>query len=498
LLGSDPDEKRLVNPNQKENIMAEVSNNPNIIWIMADDMGYGDVTAFNPDSKIPTPNMDRLAAEGMRFSDAHSSSAVCTPSRYSVLTGRYCWRTRLKRGVNGGFSLPLIDPARTTVASLLKSRGYATAAVGKWHVGLEWQPLEGHEKDFNPENWEDEGYVDYTKPVIGGPLTLGFDYFFGIAGSLDMPPYCFVENDRVVGAPSVEKSPYNPQQRKGPMTPGWRDEDCDPTFTEKALAFIESHVEANPDQPFFLYLTPAAPHRPCMPPDFAKGQSQAGPRGDMVWLVDWIVGQVMDAVERLGKTENTLIVVTSDNGARPSDVDGLMHDHKSCGELRGYKGDIWEGGHREPFIVRWPQAIEPGTVCDETVCLSDFLATCASIVGEPLPNHVAEDSFDLLPLLESETDAGSSRGAVVHHSLDGMFSVRQGRWKLIMGLGSGGFSSPQRGYSPFPDAPKGQLYDMINDWREQHNLWNERPEVVQKLTALLEDYRRSGRSTPSR
>jgi arylsulfatase A-like enzyme len=461
-------------------------------------MGYGDVGAYNPDSKIPTPHMDQLAAEGMRFTDAHSSSAVCTPSRYSVLTGRYCWRTRLKRMVNGGFSLPLIDPARTTTASLLKSRGYATAAVGKWHVGLEWQPLEGHEKDFDPENWEAEGHVDYTKPVIGGPLSLGFDYFFGIAGSLDMPPYCFIENDRAVGVPSVEKSPYNPQQRKGPMTPGWRDEACDPTFTEKAVGFIESHVDAHPEQPFFLYLTPAAPHRPCMPPDFAKGKSQAGPRGDMVWLVDWIVGQVMDAVERLGKTENTLIVVTSDNGARPCDVDGLMHDHQSCGELRGYKGDIWEGGHREPFIARWPRVIEPDALCGETVCLSDFLATCASIVEAPLPNRVAEDSFDLLPLLRAEDGEASARGAVVHHSLDGMFSVRQGRWKLILGLGSGGFSSPQRGYSAFPDAPQGQLYDMIDDWREQHNLWNEHPEVVERLTALLDGYRRSGRSTPER
>jgi arylsulfatase A-like enzyme len=218
----------------------------------------------------------------------------------------------------------------------------------------------------------------------------------------------------------------------------------------------------------------------------------------MVWLVDWIVGQVMDAVERQGKTENTLIVVTSDNGARPADVDGLTHGHKSCGELRGYKGDIWEGGHREPFLARWPAVIDPDTVCDETICLADFLATCAAVVGEPLPNNVAEDSFDLLPLLKSKEDAAGTRGAVVHHSLGGMFSVRQGRWKLILGLGSGGFSSPRRGYSAFPDAPKGQLYDMVADWREEHNLWNERPEIVEKLTALLDEYRRSGRSMPLR
>ncbi|MBN1247079.1 MAG: arylsulfatase [Anaerolineae bacterium] len=470
-----------------------MATSPNIIFIMADDMGYGDVGAFNPDSRILTPNMDRLAAEGMVFTDAHSASSVCTPSRYGVLTGRYCWRTRLKSGVNGGYSLPLIDPSRLTVASLLKRHGYATAAVGKWHVGLEWQAEDG--SDFDRESWEDTGAVDYSKPIIGGPLSLGFDTFFGIAGSLDMPPYCFIEDDHVVGIPSVEKSPYNPQQRRGPMTPGWRDEDCDPTFLRKAVSFIERSVAEDAQRPFFLYLTPAAPHRPCMPPDFAKGKSQAGPRGDAVWLVDWMVGEVMKTLERLGQVENTLVIVTSDNGARPCDVDGLMHDHKSCGDLRGYKGDIWEGGHREPFIVRWPAVVEAGSVCDATVCLGDFLATCAEIVGETLPPNAAEDSFSLVPLL-AEGEAVFEHGAVVHHSLAGMFSVRQGRWKLIMGLGSGGFSEPRFGYSAMPDAPKGQLYDMVDDWREQHNLWNERPEIVARLKQLIVDYRESGRSAP--
>ncbi len=473
-----------------------MSDRPNIIFIMADDMGYGDVGCYNPESKIPTPNMDQLADEGMRFTDAHSSSSVCTPSRYSVLTGRYCWRTRLKHGVNGGFSLPLIDPARTTVASLLKARGYTTAAVGKWHVGLEWQTKNG--KDFDRENWEDQGVVDYTKPIIGGPLDLGFDYFFGIAGSLDMPPYCFIEDDRAVGIPTLEKSPYNPQQRKGLMTPGWRDETCDPTFLEKAVGFIERSVEEDPDRPFFLYLTPAAPHRPCMPPDFAKGKSQAGPRGDMVWLVDWMVGQVMETLKRLGCADDTLVIVTSDNGARPCDVDGLMHDHKSCGDLRGYKGDIWDGGHREPFLVRWPGVIAPGSVSDKPVCLGDFIATVADIVDADLLPHAAEDSFSLLPYLQAREADDSSRGPVVHHSLAGMFSIRQGRWKLILGLGSGGFSEPREGYSPFSDAPKGQLYDMVDDWREQHNLWNERPDIVKQLSQVLTGFREAGRSTPPR
>jgi arylsulfatase A-like enzyme len=467
-----------------------------VVFIMADDMGYGDVGRYNADSKIPTPNMDRLAEEGMWFTDAHSASSVCTPSRYSVLTGRYCWRTRLKRGVNGGFSLPLIDPARLTVASLLKANGYATGAVGKWHVGLEWQTADG--SDFDRENWQDQGVVDYSKPVIGGPLSLGFDYFFGIAGSLDMPPYCFIENDRVVGIPSVEKSPYNPQQRYGFMTPGWRDEDCDPTFLAKATGFIERSVDEDPERPFFLYLTPAAPHRPCMPPDLAKGTSQAGPRGDMVWLVDWMVGEIMDTLERLGCVDDTLIIVTSDNGARLCDVDGLMHDHKSCGDLRGQKGDIWEGGHREPFMVRWPAAVAAGSLCDATVCLSDVFATVAEILGVDLPDQAAEDSFSLLPLLTGGDSAAWNRAPVIHHSLSGMFSVRQGRWKVILGLGSGGFSEPRQGYSAQPDAPEGQLYDMVDDWREQHNLWSGRPDVVEALTQRLEGYRVQGRSATRR
>jgi len=466
---------------------------PNIIWIMADDMGYGDVGAYNPASRIPTPNMDRLAAEGMRFTDAHSSSSVCTPSRYSVLTGRYCWRTRLKNGVNGGFSLPLIDPARPTVASVLRERGYTTAAVGKWHVGLEWQTATGD--DFDREDWQDTGAVDYTKPIIGGPLAVGFDYFFGIAGSLDMPPYCFVENDRTVGIPSAEKSSYNPQQRKGLMTPGWQDEACDPTFAAKAVGFIEAAKEEDPDRPFFLYMTPAAPHRPCVPPTFAEGKSQAGPRGDGVWLVDWMVGQVLGALDRLGCTEETLIFITSDNGARPCDVDGIMHDHKSCGDLRGYKGDIWDGGHREPLIVRWPGVIAPDSACDEPVCLGDLMATVCEIIARPISGSVAEDSFSLLPLLKQDDEA-YERAPVVHHSLSGMFSVRSGKWKMVLGLGSGGFSDPRRGYSVMPGAPEGQLYDMLADWREQHNVWNEHPEVVARLSAVLTSTQESGRSVP--
>ncbi len=465
---------------------------PNIIFIMADDMGYGDLGCYGA-TKIPTPNMDSVAREGIQFTDAHSSSAVCTPSRYSVLTGRYCWRTSRKRGVGGGFSLPLIDPARLTVASLLKKHGYATAAVGKWHVGLEWQAKDG--QSIETETWADQGKVDYSKPIIAAPTKLGFDYFFGIAGSLDMPPYCFIENDRTVGIPAEEKAPYNAQQREGFMTPGWKDEEVDVHFTRKAVDFIEQCQKKNPEQPFFLYLTPSAPHRPCVAPDFLKGSSQAGPRGDMVCVVDWMVGEVMQTLEQLNIIDNTLLIVTSDNGARPCDVDGNTYGHKSCGDLRGFKADIWDGGHREPFIARWPNRIKPGSTSDEMICLSELMSTCAAIVDAKLPDNAAEDSYNILPVLLAETHDEPIREAIVHHSVDGMFSIRQGMWKLILGRGSGGFSKPRR-IEFAPGEPQGQLYNLEKDLAESDNLWSKHPEIVERLTALLDKYKLEGRSRP--
>ncbi|MCD6303450.1 MAG: arylsulfatase, partial [Planctomycetes bacterium] len=418
-------------------------------------------------------------------------SAVWPPRRYRVLTGRYCWRSRLKHGVLGGFSLPLIDPARLTIASMLKQVGYATAAVGKWHVGLEWQSRPHRRGD--PDDWDDQGLWDYTRPIIGGPRRLGFDYFFGIAGSLDMPPYCFIENERTVGIPSVEKSPYNPQQRQGLMVPGWRDEQVDSTFAAKAVAWLEETAGRRPERPFFLYLTPSAPHRPCMPPDWARGASRAGPRGDMVCVVDWLVGQVLDALERLGKADSTIVIVTSDNGARPCDVDGETYGHKSCGPLRGFKADIWDGGHREPFIVRWPGRVRAGSVSDQVICLGDLLATVAEIVGFELPENAAEDSFSFLPVLTGGEPTGPVRRAIIHHSLAGMFSIRRGRWKLIRGLGSGGFSEPRR-LAPTPGGPHGQLYDMQDDLRETRNLWSDRQDIVEELTALLARAVETGRT----
>ncbi len=311
-----------------------------------------------------------------------------------------------------------------------------------------------------------------------------------------MPPYSFIENDRTVGIPSEEKHPYHAQQKKGLMTPGWKDEEVDVQFAQKAVSFIERHVTEDPDRPFFLYLTPSAPHRPCLPPEFLAGSSEAGPRGDMVCVVDWVVGQITQTLQRLDLTENTMVILTSDNGARPADVDGVTHEHKSCGDLRGYKGDIWEGGHRIPLIARWPDHIPAGSRSDATVCLVDMMATCAAIVGTELPCNVGEDSFSILPiLLGGNTSDISWREALIHHSVFGSFAIRRDRWKLIAGTGSGGFSEPcqeERGRGTLP----GQLYDMMVDLTETNNQWGQHSKIVSELTESLNRIRQSG-FTPS-
>jgi len=464
---------------------------PNIIYIMADDMGWGDAHCYGAE-KIPTPNMDRLARQGMRFTDAHSASAVCTPSRYAAVTGRYCWRTRLQSGVMWGYSPPLIDDGRMTVASILGEHGYATAAVGKWHLGLGWNWTCDTITDTTPPEREEFGHnIDHDRPLAHSPNDSGFDYFFGIPASLDMQPYCFVENRETVGIPSVEKDVYHPQQRQGLMVPGWRDDLVDVTHAERTCGFIEDSHRAG--QAFFLYLTPSVPHRPCVPPEFMQGASRAGLRGDCVALYDWVVGQVMDTLDRLGIADDTLMLVTSDNGARATDFYGNDWGHRSCGPWRGQKADIWEGGHREPLLARWPGVVAPGSACHETVCLVDLMATCAEIVGHDLPADAAEDSVSILPALRGDELREPLREATVHHSLNGTFAVRAGEWKLALGLGSHGFSDP-RTLEPEPGGPEGQLYNMENDPGETTNLWQEEPGMVTRLSELLETWIAEGRS----
>jgi len=454
---------------------------PNIIFIMADDLGFGDLGCYGA-TQIPTPIIDQLAADGMRFTDAHSPASVCTPTRYGVLTGRYCWRTQLKKGVLNGYSPLLIEPGRMTVASLLKKAGYATACVGKWHLGL-----------GNREK------VDFSQSLRPGPLEVGFDYFFGIPASLDMPPYCFIENDRLVGELSVEKDPYNTLQREGLMTPGWKDEEVGPTLTSKSIAFIDEHA----DQPFFLYLPYQAPHTPCTPPDFIKGRSTAGVRGDMVTELDWMVGEILAALDKHQLRDKTLLIVTSDNGAlttgpaRWSDEPPENHDvahngHLPNGELRGQKADIYEGGHRVPFIAYWPGKISAGQVNSNLVGLIDLMATCAELVGANLPDNAGEDSLSMIPHLLQQD--GVQREAIIHHT-GSHFAVRKGPWKAITGLGSGGFTAPSI-VEPQLGGPSGQLYDLEADLSEKENLWSEHPEIVKELLDRLKTYQEAGYSRP--
>ncbi len=490
---------------------------PNIIFIMADDMGYGDVGCYNPESKIPTPNMDRLSARGIRFRDAHAPSAVCTPTRYGVLTGRYCWRTRLREGVIGGYGRPLIEKDRSTLASILKQSGYHTACIGKWHVGLDFQDANG-----DPTEFEDQ--IDFSKPVTGGPTELGFDYAYYNAGcGTCAPPYGFIENQHFVdtsfsffdGAGAVPKGSCG--QSHGMMGKSWVTRDADRLITEKACAYIQERVHTG--VPFFLYLTPNAPHEPCekrFVPDFARGMSAAGSRGDLVWLFDWVVGQVVEMLEKSGQLDNTLLFITSDNGALPGDfvlddhgrrVDSgtgrneflyRSYGHKPNAAWRGYKAHIWEGGHRIPLIASWPAAVPVNTVSDEVFCLTDVMATCAAVAGAQLLDDEAEDSYDMLPvLLDRKTGDGPIREATVHHSSYGVFSIRHKRWKMVLHCqDSGGWPTP-RGSHPRRGMP-GQLYDLADDPYEAHNLWSERPDIVGQLEQLLSRYQKSGRSVPPR
>lgn len=457
---------------------------PNIVFILADDMGYGDPGSYNPASKIPTPNIDRLAAEGLSFSDAHTPSAVCSPTRYGVLTGRYAWRTRLQSGVLWGYSPLLIDEGRLTVASLLGRHGYRTAAVGKWHLGL------GSGEQ-----------TDYARLLRPGPNAVGFDYFFGTPASLDMTPYVYVENEEVVALPTdsidastMRRSGGNGFWRGGAIAPGFRHIDVLPTLTDRAVAFIEGQERSG--RPFFLYLALTAPHTPWLPTADFVGRSGAGPYGDFVAQVDAAIGAVLDALARTGFDDKTLVFVTSDNGAHWLASDIQEYGHRANGTLRGQKADIWEGGHRVPLIARWPGRIAAGSSSDETISLTDLLATVADIVDATLPPDAGEDSYSLLPVLLGEGTESPLREATVHHSLNGMFAIRQGPWKLIEGRGSGGFSEP-RSLEPAPGEPAGQLYNLEDDPGEVVNLYAERPDIVTRLRALLRQYREAGRSVPA-
>lgn len=472
-------------------LSARAASNPNIVYILADDLGYGDVRCLNPASKIPTPHMDRLAAEGMSFTDAHSGSAVCTPTRYGLLTGRYAWRTRLKSGVLWGYSPPLIDHGELTVAQLLRDQGYHTACIGKWHLGLGWQTTDG--STLNDDDQLPGDNVDFTKPLTHGPLDLGFDYFYGISASLDMPPYVYIENDRATAVPTEMKPTTF---RTGLTADGFETVNVLPDLTDTAVTYLKKrHAEA-PDRPFFLYLPLTAPHTPVVPAPFVKGWSEAGAYGDFTAQVDHTVGAVLKALDELGMAENTLVIMTSDNGStEPTAKMVKEFGHRPNHHFRGRKSDVWEGGHRVPFLVRWPARVEAGTGTAEITCLTDLLATVAAIVGVSLPEGAGEDSVSMLPALLGEARETPLREYTVHHSIDGSFALRQGPWKFIDGPGSGGWSSNGKN-APGPASPPVQLYNLDEDIGERHNLWEAEPERVAALQARLAACKTAGRSVP--
>ncbi len=464
---------------------------PNIVYIFADDMGYGDLSCLNENSKIHTQNLDRMARDGMRFRDAHASSALCTPSRYSLLTGRYNWRSWLKQMVLNGYQGPLIETGRMTVASYLREKGYATGCIGKWHLGWEW----GRD-DADPDK------IDFAKPVNGGPLDHGFDYFYGIVASLDLPPCVYVENHHATTTdirrldPEAHGYTGKRMMRSGEIGADLIPEDVLPNCTRRACSFIREH--SFDENPFFLYFPLTAPHTPILPKEFL-GKSGTNEYGDFCLLVDWCVGEVLTAIEATGQADNTIVVFSSDNGCSPAaDLNELAQaGHDPSYIFRGYKADIFEGGHRIPLLIRWPETIPADSICDDTVCLADLLATLADYFGDELPDNAGEDSVSNLPLWQGrEAEVAPVREATVHHSGNGSFSIRQGRWKLELCPDSGGWSYPIPRSEIAKTLPPVQLYDLEADIAEQTNVQANHPEIVDHLTDLMARYVRNGRSTP--
>ena len=497
---------------------------PNIVLIVVDDLGYGDLSCYGA-TKIETPAIDQLASEGMRFTNAYASSSVCSPSRYNILTGRYAWRTRLQSEVLRNFDKPLIEKSRKTIASLLGKNGYFTACVGKWHLGFEWPltenaPDDADESVFNSWLPEAQNYIDFSKPVKEGPIERGFDYFFGMAGSNNMHPYVYIENDRVTEPPSEEQKPYD-HYVNALKAPNWDIKTVNQIITYKAVDVINEHFSTRRKMPLFLYFPTSAIHRPCLP-TFTKGKSEAGLRGDIVVELDWSVREIVRALKENGVYENTLLIFTSDNGPRPGDPvvwldrykDGnyenyhqdyfdnyspeyvneegnliwkngwLTYGHESAGGLLGFKVDAWEGGFRVPFIARWPGHIETGTVNENMICLGDLLATFAELFDNELLEKEGEDSYSFLSGLYDVNAPQARKSLTVAGGASGAFVEIADGWKFIEAAKPGGWLE-----TFYPDGPSNlepQLYNMKEDMAEQNNLYEQMPEKVTELTAIIE------------
>lgn len=483
---------------------ASVAEKPHVLLILADDLGYGDLGCYNADAHIPTPNLDALAREGMRLTDAHSPSSVCTPTRYGILTGRYAWRTPLKQGVLWTYDPSLIAPDQNTLAHLFKSQGYRTAVFGKWHLGWDWPVKVGHRTDTFPIGYKApalcqqlEAAIDLSQPLKGGPLSAGFDDQFGVDVP-NFPPYCFIEDGRIVGAVPQKMKPDTIYGNQGLMQEGWDLHAVLPTICRRANAYIRDHLKTKADQPFFVYLPLTSPHTPIVPNEAFLGKSRAGDYGDLVAEVDTYVGEWIQTLKEAGAYDNTLIIFTSDNGScmRAGDLHQRgpewhrvgsvksMFGHDSNAPLRGMKADIWEGGHRVPFIASWPGHIPAHIQREGLFSLTDFMATFAHLLGVDLPAGDAEDSRDQWPLLRGDSLPVPARDHLISHSGNGVFAVRKGLWKLIDGKHSGGWSYSQK-LDTFVASTPGQLYHLGEDLGETHNVFAEQPEKVAELRSLL-------------
>jgi arylsulfatase A len=472
---------------------------PNIVIIYADDLGYGDVHVYNPDKgKIPTPYLDQFAREGMTFTDAHSSSAVCSPSRYTLLTGRYHWRSRLQRGIVDLYAPPLIAPERLTLGGLAKQSGYRTTCIGKWHLGWDW-PIPEEKRDFFRSDEKNAKATDehrkvwgeaFSQKIPGGPTAVGFDEYFG-TDVPNWPPYCFIENNKTIGIPSEFGAAClfgkNQASLQGPSLHDWKLENILPALADRAIDFIQRMADSK--QPFFLYLPLTSPHTPLAVNDEWKGRSGLGLYADLVMETDDVVGRVLAALDKSGISDNTIVVFTSDNGcAHYIGIPTLEEKgHYPSASFRGYKSDVWEGGHRVPFIVKWPGKVKPGTVSSRLVHQADIMATIAEILGISLPENAGEDSFSLLPLLTGVDKP--VRENAVSTSISGMPAIRLGPWKLIMGSGSGG-------WSPGGVGEPVQLYNLEHDPGETNNLSGSMPDHVSEMRTLMEKIITDGRSNP--
>jgi len=475
----------------------EKRSKPNIIIVLADDLGYGDIGAFNSESMIKTPHIDELAREGMMFTDAHTTSAVCTPTRYALLTGRYNWRTKLKEGVLTGKSKALIASDRTTLGSLLQNQGYHTAMIGKWHLGMDWGLKEG--ETFRPGGWNPEDYdqLDFNKPIRNGPGTRGFDYSLALPASLDIAPYVYVENNALTSIPTkttIDQGEYS-WWREGPTSDDFIHEECTPLFFEKSMEYILE--QSKTENPFFLYLALPSPHTPILPTKEWQGKSDMLPYADFMMMIDYYVGKLNQTIKDAGIEENTILIFTSDNGCSPAAGFEKMVEmgHYPSGQFRGHKADIYEGGHRVPTIIKWPSTIAKGTVNSSLISQVDFMATFAELTGYEMQDNEGEDSFSFLSQLNSDQSDDLEREGTVFHSVNGTFAIRKGDWKLITSKGSGGWSFPRPGDSTQVGLPEMQLYNLAVDPAETDNLYPDQKAKAEELKQLLIKYIKEGRST---